>query len=196
MIEELENGEKMVTNGEKLSQNGEKLERYHEKMERYWDDTAEMPANDENVGADEEAIKAEDIERRLIGGDDNAEFDEDVVDKKYFDVVKENALPGDKNTYIPIQMVDGSKEYLTCTFLRIYKLKGVMPKFYQKYNQIMINGARDIFDIVTQLYGAYLCAHINTLSKCMTEQEFMAKVPCDWGYLGKINSMLAQKKKN
>jgi hypothetical protein len=189
MIEVLENSEKMITNGENLSLNGEKTERYQE-------NTSEMSANDENVAADEEAISSEDIERRLIGGDDNAEFDEDVVDKKYFDVVKENALPGDKNTYIPIQMVDGSKEYLTCTFLRIYKLKSVMPKFYTKYNQIMMNGAKDIFDIVTQLYGAYLCAHINTLSKCMTEQEFMAKVPCDWGYLGKINSMLAQKKKN
>lgn len=124
------------------------------------------------------------------------EFDESVVDHEFFETVKNNSLEKDLNSFVKFEFNDGSSTYLACTFLRIYKLKSVNPGFYKRYNHILMNGAEEVTDIVTRLYGAYLCAHINTLDKCMSEEEFMAKVPYDFKYLGDVNTQLAAKKKN
>lgn len=124
------------------------------------------------------------------------EFDESVVDREFFETVKNNSIDKDLNSFVKLEFNDGTSTYLACTFLRIYKLKSVNPGFYKRYNNILMNGAEEVTDIVTQLYGAYLCAHINTLDKCMSEEEFMAKVPYDFKYLRDINTQLAAKKKN
>lgn len=152
----------------------------------------QMEFNNQNVAA----IKPAEPVATAIAIQSEAEFDESVVDKELFDTVRDNKLDKDINSFVKLEFNDGSYTYLACTFLRIYKLKSVNPSFYKKYNAILMNGSSEVVDIVTQLYGAYLCAHINTLDKCMSEEEFMAKVPYDFDYLREVNKQLAGKKKN
>lgn len=146
---------------------------------------------------DEFKVDLENKETNVTEESSNEEqFDSSVVSPEYFETVKENSLPGDTNTFVPLEMNDGSTVYLTCTFLRIYKIKSVKPDFYKRYNSIIMNGHESVFDIITSLYGAYLCAHINTLDSCMSEEEFMAKVPYNFKYLSEVNNKLVYKKKN
>lgn len=146
---------------------------------------------------DEFKVDLENKETNVTEESNNEEqFDSSVVSPEYFETVKENSLPGDTNTFVPLEMNDGSTVYLTCTFLRIYKIKSVKPDFYKRYNSIIMNGYDSVFDIITSLYGAYLCAHINTLDSCMSEEDFMAKVPYNFKYLSEVNNKLVYKKKN
>lgn len=146
---------------------------------------------------DEFKVDLENKETNVTEESNNEEqFDSSVVSPEYFETVKENSLPGDTNTFVPLEMNDGSTVYLTCTFLRIYKIKSAKPDFYKRYNSIIMNGHDSVFDIITSLYGAYLCAHINTLDSCMSEEDFMAKVPYNFKYLSEVNNKLVYKKKN
>ncbi len=141
-----------------------------------------------------------DLENKETTGTEESSNEEQVnssvVSPELFNTVKDNSLPGDTNTFVPLEMNDGSTVYLTCTFLRIYKIKSVNPEFYKRYNSIIMNGPESVLDIVTSLYGAYLCAHINTVESCMSEEEFMAKVPYNFNYIREVNNKLTYKKKN
>lgn len=152
----------------------------------------QMDFNNQNVAA----IKPVEPVTAATAIQSDTEFDESVVDKELFDTVRDNKLDKDTNSFVKLEFNDGDYTYLACTFLRIYKLKSVNPAFYKRYNAILMNGSSEVGDIVTQLYGAYLCAHINTIDKCMSEEEFMAKVPYDFNYLREINMQLTSKKKN
>ncbi len=83
----------------------------------------------------------------------------------------------DKATMLSMEMNNGEIIQLTLTFARLYKLRQRRKKEYEKYSEIAVEGIKDELDVVTYLYTAYLCANIDNLDKCMTEEEFLYKMP-------------------
>ena len=81
------------------------------------------------------------------------------------------------NTVIEFTFWDGTKTELTLTFYALYQMKPKHKGLYERYNHIMANGMKEELDMVTILYTAYVCAHLNE-ENLMTEEEFM--VGCGW----------------
>lgn len=103
----------------------------------------------------------------------------------------------DKNNgNITLGLENGQEVELILNFSTLYKIRGLKKESYEKYNKIIIQGQKDVMDIVTILYMAYLCANINNLDACMNEMEFMDNLPYDPGMLSrKCNELIMPKKK-
>lgn len=83
----------------------------------------------------------------------------------------------DRVTYLTLKMKDDSKVQLTLSFGRLYQLRQKAPDAYEKYNQIAIDGMKDEFQFITYLYTAYLCANIENMKQCMSEEQFIELLP-------------------
>jgi len=75
------------------------------------------------------------------------------------------------NTIVPFVFEDGTAIELTLTYYALYQMKAKNEGLYKRYNRIMANGMNEELDMVTILYTAYICAHLN--EGVMTEEEFM-----------------------
>ena len=82
-----------------------------------------------------------------------------------------------KATFLEMELTNGTKVKLTLTYGILYQLRQKKPEFYEKYNKIAMDGMKDEFDFITYLYAAYLCANIDRLDTCMTEEEFIRMAP-------------------
>lgn len=82
------------------------------------------------------------------------------------------------NTNIEYKFYDGTTTELTLTFYALYLMKPKHKGLYERYNKIMANGVSEELDMVTILYTAYVCAHIND-ENLMTEEEFIIACGCD-----------------
>lgn len=89
----------------------------------------------------------------------------------------------DRATFLKMEMNDGSKVEMTLAFGRLHKLRQNNPEAYKKYNNLAMNGMKDELDFVTYLHAGYLCANIDKLEECMSEEEFIEKAPANHMYI-------------
>ena len=82
----------------------------------------------------------------------------------------------EQNTLTSMVMADGSVVEMTLNYARLYKLRSVerLSDLYARFTDIQLNGFTDELDPVTTLYVGYLCANIDDIDECMTEEEFYA----------------------
>ena len=97
------------------------------------------------------------------------------------------------NTTVEFQLADGSVTELTLTFYSLYQMKPKHKGLYERYNKIMSNGVSEELEMVTVLYTAYVCAHLND-ENLMTEQEFMIGCGSDRKALGEAMKKLTAPK--
>lgn len=80
-----------------------------------------------------------------------------------------------KNTFYEYTFEDGESVKMTLAFYFLYQLKNINKGLYERYNKIMMNGAKEEIEMITVLYTAYMCANITDAGNCMSEEEFMIK---------------------
>lgn len=73
-------------------------------------------------------------------------------------------------------LADGTEVELCLNFKRLYSLKEKRKNLYNRYNNIIMNGAKDVFDFITVLYAAYICGLENE-ADAMSEECFVEKMP-------------------
>lgn len=78
-----------------------------------------------------------------------------------------------KNTFLDFKFEDGETTKMTLTFYAVYQLKNKNKKVYDEYNKVMAGGVKEELDLITVLYAAYLCAHLD--EECMSFEEFLIK---------------------
>lgn len=99
------------------------------------------------------------------------------------------------NTVYNFELDDGEKVQMTLRFYNLYQLKSKNKSAYDKYNKIMIKGPQEELENVTILYTAYLCANLANIEECMSEMEFLQRMPEDREYIGGILQSLMNSKK-
>lgn len=84
------------------------------------------------------------------------------------------------NKTVTIELVTGKKVGLTLTFGLLYILREKQKESFEKYNNIVMGGIKDMLDYPTALYVAYLCKceEENTEPE-FTESEFRNMLPFD-----------------
>lgn len=98
-----------------------------------------------------------------------------------------------KNTYFNFTLNDDSIVSLTLNFAQLYKLRAQDKNLYDRYNQVIVKGAKDEFDNITILYTAFKCADLNNK---MTYEEFIELVPINRNAINEtIQNLLGMKKK-
>lgn len=99
------------------------------------------------------------------------------------------------NTIYEFEFADGSKTDLTLAFYKLYQLKAKNPAMYTRYNKLAQKKDIDSLEMITILYTAYVCAHLND-EELMTEEEFMILCGSDLKAVGKAIGVLYDPKKN
>jgi hypothetical protein len=99
------------------------------------------------------------------------------------------------NTVYNFELADGEVVRMTLRYYNLYQLKSKNKQAYTKYNKIMIKGPEEELENVTILYTAYLCANLENIEECMTEMEFLQRMPEDREYIGEILQSLINSKK-
>ena len=100
-----------------------------------------------------------------------------------------------KNTFLDLELEDGSKVQLTLNFSRLLQLKNKNKTIYDKYNKILCNGAKDaIEDTLTVIYVAYLCANIDQ-EEVLSFNRFAEIIPQNFGEMNNICQELITPKK-
>lgn len=100
-----------------------------------------------------------------------------------------------KNTYQELELENGEVVQLTLNFARLLIIKNGQPKLYDRFMKVLQNKNFDIvFDSLTVLYTAYLCANTNEES-VLSEEEFISMVPFDLEVINVTAGQLIQNKK-
>ena len=100
-----------------------------------------------------------------------------------------------KNTFLDLELEDGSKVQLTLNFSRLLQLKNKNKTMYEKYNKILCNGAKDaIEDTITVIYVAYLCANIEQ-EEVLSFNQFSEVIPQNFIEINNICQELITPKK-
>jgi hypothetical protein len=100
-----------------------------------------------------------------------------------------------KNTKYEFEFEDGDKCEMTLAFYALYQLKAKRKSIYERYNKVMTKGAEEELDMITVLYAAYLCANIENIETCMSEEEFLIKCGSDRMALKDAMEVLIKPKK-
>lgn len=98
------------------------------------------------------------------------------------------------NTVYNFELDDGEQVQMTLRFYNLYQLKSKNKHAYEKYNKIMIKGPQEELENVTVLYTAYLCANLANIEMCMSEMEFLQRMPEDREYISDIMQSLLNSK--
>lgn len=98
------------------------------------------------------------------------------------------------NTTYEFEFCDGTKTDLTLAFYKVYQLKAKNKALYAKYNKIATREDVDEIEMITILYTAYVCAHLDD-EELMTEEEFMILCGSDRVAVGNAVAALFQPKK-
>ena len=100
-----------------------------------------------------------------------------------------------ENTIMHYETTTGEKIGLTITFALLYKVKGEYPEAYKRYNDVMMNGMKDIFDATAILYAAYLCANIENAER-LPYTQFLEVLGDDMtGVMRTAAALMGRKKK-
>lgn len=86
---------------------------------------------------------------------------------------KANVLKSEVKT---LELIDGKKINLTLNFRKLLNVRNNRKELYKRYNNAILDGMKDVFDVITILYTAYLCG-LDDIETGMTEECFMEKVP-------------------
>ncbi len=87
-------------------------------------------------------------------------------------------------------LLDGTEIEMELTLESLHQLKDKRNEEYQRINTILLNGVRDIFEQITILYTAYLCANIDNIDMCMNYEEFEKKINKKAGHLTITTNMI------
>ena len=78
----------------------------------------------------------------------------------------------------PFEFEDGSTCEMTLAFILLKKMASKHKDAYAKCQKVLTNGAKDEFDMLAVLYGAYVCANMDS-ENLMSENDFIEKCGCD-----------------
>lgn len=95
-----------------------------------------------------------------------------------------------------LELANGEKVELTLTFAKLYQLRTLKPEEYEKFNNVVMNGTKDMFDFLRVNYTAYLCSHVDDLDACMSFEDFMNKSTYDINMQAAIAQSFLSSKKN
>lgn len=77
-----------------------------------------------------------------------------------------------------LRLRDGEEIQLSLNMMLLYLLKNQRKSMYARLNTVLLNGIKDVvFDSVTMIYAAYLCANIDHLDECMSEMDLLERLP-------------------
>lgn len=93
-----------------------------------------------------------------------------------------------------LELTDGTTIDLTLNFAKLYKLKSSNQVQYERYNKIMMSGAKDVFDQIDIVYTAYLCA-LEEGQKPITYMKLLEVIPGQEQINVAVNSLIRPKKK-
>ena len=99
------------------------------------------------------------------------------------------------NTTIDFEFYDGTSVKMTLFFYALHQLKSKNRALYDRYNKVMTNQAKGIYDeldMITLLYTAYMCTNPE---EPMNEEEFIYKCGCDREAVGIAVKQLTNPKK-
>lgn len=100
-----------------------------------------------------------------------------------------------KSTVIDFELVNGEKVQLTLNFSQLLNVRNKRKVDYEKYNKVIMEGAKDIFDNVQVVYMAYLCG-LDDVDEAMSESEFIALIPPYMNVINEtVSDLIAPKKK-
>ena len=100
-----------------------------------------------------------------------------------------------KNTVYPFTLADGTEIKMTMNFMRLLALKSTNKARYEKFNKIMMDGPKDIFDNVELLYTGYLCA-LDDQATAMSYEAFLENMPDGINAVNSaVNELINPKKK-
>ena len=98
------------------------------------------------------------------------------------------------NTYEKLILNDDREIKLTLNFARLLKVKNDYKDTYEKYNDIILNGTKDVFDMVDIIYTAYLCANIG--EEVLEYNRFIELIPESTTLIArKVQALTSSKKK-
>ena len=83
----------------------------------------------------------------------------------------------DYATIRKMKMQDGTELPFSLSYKRLYKLRQLKPAEFEKYNTVVMKGAKSEFDNIDILYAAYLCASIDDLKSAMPYADFLDILP-------------------
>lgn len=76
-----------------------------------------------------------------------------------------------------LSLRNGEQVPMTLNMYALYQLKQRKKGLYTRINHILMKGAEDVIDNATVLYCGYLCANLETLDQCMSEEAFLRQLP-------------------
>lgn len=103
-----------------------------------------------------------------------------------------------KNTFLDLELENGEVIKLTLNFTRLLQLKNKRKNIYEKYNNILLKGTKDVIeDSIITLYTAYLCANIEYLedNSLMSLETFTESIPQNFILINEYNDKLLNPKK-
>ena len=83
----------------------------------------------------------------------------------------------DYATIRKMKMQDGTELPFSLSYKRLYKLRQLKPTEFEKYNTVVMKGAKNEFDNVDILYAAYLCANIDNAENVISFDDFLNILP-------------------
>ncbi len=96
-----------------------------------------------------------------------------------------------------LELANGEKVELTLTFAKLYQLRNRKPQEYEKFNDVVMNGTKDMFDFMRVNYTAYLCSNVDNLDACMSFEDFVNESTYDINMQADIaQGFLSSKKKS
>lgn len=101
-----------------------------------------------------------------------------------------------KSSMQELELVNGEKIQLTLNFKRLLNVRNKRKDLYRRYNDIMMNGPKDMFHNITILYVAYLCAidDPEDMEVAMDEGTFMELLPEYNVIMQKVMDLVSPKK--
>ena len=103
-----------------------------------------------------------------------------------------------KNTFLDLELQDGTKIQLTLNFSRLLQLRSKRKKVYEQYTHALA-GKGDVFEnsLVT-IYTAYLCANLEKLdnNEVMSYETFIDAIPQSFATINEaVEKLMYPKKK-
>lgn len=105
-----------------------------------------------------------------------------------------------KLNYKEYKLESGETVKCGIAFILLMKLRTHNKRAYEKLNNVIVNGLKDVTDAASVLYGAYLCACVagenGGIENAMSEDDFIFDLGDDIAGVAELCGSLISKKKN